>query len=211
MMRHIRTQTQSQHLRKHFPRRPCLILLMGVAGSGKSTLAREIIRRIQAVYLDNNQIADAFFPDTRTSSGYRKMRSGFYKALYMIAQDNLKLGNSVLLDAPHVKEAQTSQWRDFIKGLVGETDSTLVVIRCLCSENTLRTRISLRGEARDKSKLEHWSEFLSEQPIDPPIDFPHLDINTEKDSAGNIAVAVQYILDQISSDNGTDLFSRAGR
>ncbi len=123
---------------------------MGVAGSGKTTLAKEILRRLCAVYLDNNHIVDAFFPDTRTGRAYEKLRPNFYRVLYNIAEENLKTGNSVLLDVPHVKEMQILKWRRFIKSLAARTNSKLVVIRCRCSEKTLRARLKSRGETRDR-------------------------------------------------------------
>ena len=172
---------------------------MGVAGSGKSTVSQEILRRIWAVYIDNNHIADAFFPDTRNASEYEKLRPRFYKALYTITEENLKLGNSVLLDVPHIKEVQTREWRSFIKRLVRRTKAKMVVIRCLCSEKVLQTRIRSRGEQRDRWKLENWKEFLKGQPIEVPITFPHLDIDTERDLRRNVTAAVRYIR-KISDD-----------
>jgi predicted kinase len=180
--------------RKQLPPKPCLILIMGVAGSGKSTLSREIMRHIWAVYLDNNYIADAFFPNTRNGLKYKKLRPHFYKALYTIAQENLKLDNSVLLDVPHIKEVQTREWRAFLERLVARTKAKMVVIRCLCSKKTLHTRLCLRGQLRDRWKLKHWNQFLRKEPIEIRIPFPHLDINTEKDLLKNVKVAVQHIL-----------------
>src|SRR4051812_18112572 len=105
---------------------PCLILLIGVAGSGKTTLAKRIPREVQAVYLDNNHIADAFFPEARHGNRYEKMRPHFYQALYAIAQANLELGSSVFLDVPHVKEAQAPEWWRFMKTVAKRTHSGLV-------------------------------------------------------------------------------------
>jgi predicted kinase len=178
---------------KRFPPKPCLILIMGVAGSGKSALSREILRRFWAIYLDNNHIADAFFPDTRKGLKYEEMRPRFYKALYTVTEENLKLGNSVLLDIPHIKEVQTSRWRAFIRRLVRRNKSKMIAIRCLCSEQGLYARIRSRGERRDSWKLRHWRKFLSEQPIDVPIPFEHLDIDTEKNLSRNAGIAVRYI------------------
>jgi predicted kinase len=166
---------------------------MGVAGSGKTTLSREILRHLCAVYLDNNHIADAFFPDTRVGSAYERLRRGFYKALYTISEENLKLGNSVLLDVPHIKEVQTRQWRGLIRRLVTRAHADLVVIYCLCSQQTLLRRIQSRSEARDHWKLEHWNEFLREQPIDVRVPFDHIDIDTELDLETNVRAAVRYI------------------
>ena len=169
---------------------------MGVAGTGKSTLSREIVRRICAVYLDNNYIADSFFPNTRHGPAYDRFRPRFYRALYTIAEGNLKLGNSVLLDVPHIKQVQSAEWRDLIKRLAKRTNSKLVVIRCFCSEETLRARIALRNEHRDRWKLEHWRKFMSIEPINTPIPFPHLELNTENNLSTNINNAVRYIVTQ---------------
>jgi predicted kinase len=166
---------------------------MGVASSGKTTLAQEILRHICAVYLDNNHIADAFFPDIRRGGAYERLRPGFYKVLYTITQENLKLGNSVLLDVPHVKEVQTIQWRGLIRRLVKKARAELVVIRCFCSEQTLLTRIRSRSEPRDSWKLTHWDEFLTEQPIRVRIGWRHLEVDTEKKLAANVSEAVRYI------------------
>jgi len=167
---------------------------MGVAGTGKSTLCKEILRRIHAVYLDNNYIADEFFPHTRTGQSYNRLRPQLYSALYTIAVENLKIGNSVLLDSPHIKQVQTRSWRMLIKRLVNSANARLVIIRCFCSEKTLRERICQRGERRDVWKLKHWRKFLTQEPLDAPISFPHLDINTESPIAKYLPLVVDYIL-----------------
>jgi predicted kinase len=188
--------------RRHFQPNPSLILIIGVAGSGKTTLAREILRHLWAVYLDNNHIADAFFPDTRSGRRYERLRPHFYEALYTIAEENLRAGNSVLLDVPHVKEIQIPKWRRFIKGLTARTRSKLIIVRCHCSETVLRSRIRLRNEWRDRSKLKDWEQFLSAQPLDVPIPFPHLDIDTERDLLRNTSAAVRYIAKRSKRSRG---------
>ena len=180
-------------IRKRHLSQPCLILIMGVAGSGKTTLAREILRRLWAVYLDNNHIVDAFFPHTRNGRAYEKLRPHFYQALYTIVEENLKRGNSVLLDAPHVKEIQNSRWRRLIKSVAARTKSKLIVIRCRCSERLLRSRLQSRGEKRDRWKLDHWKEFLREQPIDMPLVFAHLNIDSAEDLSTNVKLVLRYI------------------
>ncbi len=171
---------------------------MGVAGAGKSTLARTVVRRLRAVYLDNNHIVDAFFPDTRNGQQYQKLRPKLYKALYRIAEENLKCGNSVVLDVPHIKEVQTREWQDSIKNLARRTKAKLIAIRCICSPAVLRERLRTRAERRDEWKLKHWKKFLVQQPIEVPIPFAHLNIDTETSPVKNADIAVQYIRRQIA-------------
>ena len=189
-------RTSKKTLRKPLPTRPLLVLVMGVAGSGKTTLAQEILRHLSAVYLDNNQIADAFFPDTRNGTAYAKLRPRIYSALYTVTEENLRLGNWVLLDAPHVKEMQCPEWRSFIKRMVVRTKAKMIVIRCFCSERVLSARIRARGEPRDNWKLDHWQEFLKKEPIEVPIPFRHLNIDTAKPLTKNTQAALRYILEQ---------------
>jgi predicted kinase len=172
---------------------PALILVMGVAGSGKTTLSLEIVRRLMAVYLDNNHIADPFFPNTRETREYRRFRTKFYEALYSITDANLALGNSVLLDVPHITDVQRPEWKNQLRRLVRKRKAKLVVIRCTCTEQTLRERLRTRGERRDHWKLRHWKKFMVQEPPAVRIPFPHLDIDTDAGLAGNVADAVAHI------------------
>ncbi len=126
-----------------------LVLVMGVAGSGKTTLAKGMLSRVCATYLDNNFVVDAFFADTRTAPEYIQLRLQLYKVLYGSAEENLLVGNSVVLDAPHVRQMPSARWQQLLDGLVSRTGSALAIIRCFCSEKTLRQRLLSRDEERD--------------------------------------------------------------
>jgi predicted kinase len=152
---------------------------MGVAGSGKSELARAILEHVCAVYLDNNFLADAFSPKSRTDERYLAVRENLYAVLYRITEENLRIGNSVVLDAPHIRRNAGAWMR---------------VIRCYCREKLLRERLEARGEKRDQWKLENWQTFLMQQPPRVPIPFPHLELDTEDALEANAARAVSYIL-----------------
>jgi predicted kinase len=167
---------------------------MGVAGSGKSELAKAILKQISAVYLDNNFLADAFSPGSRNDEGYLAIRDNLYAALYRISGENLRIGNSVLLDAPHIRQAQNPEWCRWIQGLAADAGASLRAIRCYCREELLRQRLEARGEQRDRWKLANWHAFLAEQPPRTPIPFLHLDVDTERPRAANAARAVSYIL-----------------
>ena len=139
---------------------PLLILVMGVPGSGKTTLAKQLLSSLACMYLDNNFIADAFFKDTRTDSDYKTLRPRLYDVLYRITEENLAVGNSVLLDVPHVTHVQSAEWRNYIDSIVERHAARLIVLRCWCKEFVLKQRIASRGEERDVWKLEHWNAWL---------------------------------------------------
>lgn len=175
---------------------PRLILVMGVAGSGKSTLARAILEQVRAVYLDNNFVADAFSPASRTDDYYLAVRENLYAALYRIAKENLLIGNSVLFDAPHIRQVQEPEWSRWIEEFVRDAGAWLRAIRCYCREETLRKRLEARGERRDQWKLEHWQAFVAGQPPRVPIPFPHLNLDTEDLLEVKVSRAVSYVVEQ---------------
>jgi len=172
-----------------------LVLLMGVAGTGKTTVAKALLKRICAIYLDNNFIADAFFPDTRTDTHYLQLRGKFYSVLYRITQENLQVGNTVLLDVPHVKEMVDPTWRAWLSEFAITNSAALRIIRCFTSEDVLHQRMRNRGEPRDDWKLKNWKEFLEKEPLFPPILFDHLDLDTSTgDTEVHAARAIAYLL-----------------
>ncbi|MEE9154176.1 MAG: ATP-binding protein, partial [candidate division NC10 bacterium] len=184
---------------------PRLILVMGIAGSGKSVLARAILEQVWAVYLDNNFLADAFSPASRTDERYLAVRENLYAALYRITEENLRIGNTVLLDAPHIRQVQDAEWCRWIQGLAKDAGAWMRAIRCLCSERLLRERLEARGENRDRWKLENWQAFLEQQPPRVPIPFSHLELDTAEPLRANVARAVSYILKDTKDKEGHSL------
>jgi predicted kinase len=171
-----------------------LILLMGVPGAGKTSIAKRVLQCIAAVYVDNNFFADPFSRESRVDDFYRSVRGRLYEAIYRLTRENLSIGNSVLLDIPHVTHSMDEAWARMILSMIDETGSALRALKCVCSENVLKRRITQRGEARDLWKIENWSQFLKNEPIDFMPPFPSLTINTEKDISKNVAEAVKYII-----------------
>src|SRR3972149_5228616 len=114
---------------------PRLILVRGVAGSGKSELAKAILKQISAVYLDNNFLADAFSPGSRSDESYLAIRDNLYAGLYRITGENLRIGNSVLLDAPHIRQAQDPEWCRWIQDLAADAGAWVRGVLWFCGED----------------------------------------------------------------------------
>jgi len=194
-----RTNSSKDIQKRLVPKIPLLNLVIGVPDSGKTALAKQLLSRLACMYLDNNFIADAFFKDTRTDSDYKMLRPRLYDVLYRITEENLAVGNSVLLDVPHITHVQRPEWRDYINSIVERHSARLIVLRCWCKESVLKQRISSRGEKRDVEKLEHWNAWLKGEPIRVFIPFEHLDIATDTNE-DILAMALQYIASKASID-----------
>ena len=98
--------SQPNSMRRCDPAPSTLVLVVGVAGVGKSEFSKQVLRRVALTYIDKDTLTDSFFPETRTAPDYVATRDRIYDAMYRLVEDNLREGNSVLLDAPHVKQSQ---------------------------------------------------------------------------------------------------------
>ena len=82
-----------------------------------------------------------------------------YAAIFAVASDNLRLGHSVVIDAPFAayldqpgfftNAAQTAHW----------PTSSWSVLHVFASEAETRRRLRDRGLPRDQAKLRDWNRF----------------------------------------------------
>jgi len=152
---------------------PFALVVTGSAGSGKSTIAVSIARRCGATYLDKDSLAGAMVDAAMIAQGHsprERESSTFYReqimpaeyaALMTVARDNLRLGGSVVIDAPfaayldqpdHLLEAAArAEWPAV----------PLTVMQVFAPEAETRKRLVERGLERDRAKLDDWDTFWS--------------------------------------------------
>lgn len=113
-----------------------LIALGGLAGVGKSTLATSLSRRIGAMHLRADTIEQAMRNTGLVVSGPEG-----YLVARAIAEDNLRIGHSVIVDAVNPVEITRYYWRETAARLAVE----LVEIEVVCTD---RRQHRLRVESR---------------------------------------------------------------
>ena len=146
--------------------------VIGPAGSGKSTVSTQIARHSHAAYLDKDSVA-TFFTEAllelagtdkheRDNNEYyqRAVMDLEYRTLLRLAGDNLRLGSSVVLDAPFVRYFPQA---DFLERAAVEhnwpTDVEIVVVHVTVDGSRVKDRVVDRGYERDAWKIAHWDEF----------------------------------------------------
>ena len=152
---------------------PKVFIVIGPAGSGKTTIAQQTAQEHGAAYLDKDRVSGRFVEFALTATGHdptdRESNDYYrenllpleYETLMDVAGINLRLGRSVVLDAPFgayfgepdylTRVAEKFQW----------PSTSITVIRVRVPQDILRTRLTRRGLERDRWKLAHWDEYWS--------------------------------------------------
>jgi predicted kinase len=189
------------------PRRTTLVLVVGGAGVGKTTLCHEVVKRVCVTYVDKDTLTHRLFPDTRSGEDYEAFRGSIYDTMWELVKDNLALGNSVLVDAPLMKEMQQDRWQQYLQTLLTDTNAQVRVVQLGCSGEELLHRLRKRDAPKDAKTIQNFEEHLRAEPIWLPIALHHVDINTENACTSNIELVIRFILDEDPAMD-KDLFER---
>jgi predicted kinase len=154
---------------------PSLRIVIGTAGSGKSTIAQQLARRHGAAYLDKDAMSARFVEAALVAAGYdpgdRESNAYYrdqvlpleYDSLLDVAGANLRIGRSVVIDAPFSPYLSDAT---FITSAAQRFDwppvDVIEVIRVRVSPAVLQGRLRARGLERDRVKLAHWDEYWAE-------------------------------------------------
>mgnify|MGYP001096095640 FL=1 len=145
--------------------RPVLWVFFGLPASGKSTLARLVTQALFMPLLQSNMVRkqDQDFPLATVvpfnTGQYRlTMRNRVYAKLFNMAQEQLKKGKSVALDATF----SDSAWRREAVRLARDHNAGLIFVQCTCDPETIRARLAQRDKAPGASdaRLIHFADML---------------------------------------------------
>lgn len=149
-----------------------LYFVIGPAGSGKSTVSTQIAQRTHAAYIDKDSVATFFTEALLTLAGtdpqerdnnefyQRQVMDLEYRTILRLAGDNLRLGSSVVLDAPFVRYFPQADYLERAAVEFGwPADTEIVVVHVTVDGSLVKDRVIGRGYERDAWKVEHWDEF----------------------------------------------------
>lgn len=114
-----------------------LIIFSGLPGTGKTTLARELALAIGAVFLR----IDSIEAEMRGSFA-GDMRDAGYRVAYAVAEDNLRIGRTVVTDSMNPITVTREAWR----AVAERAGVAAVEVEVRCSDTgEHRRRIEERG------------------------------------------------------------------
>lgn len=167
---------------------PKLIVMSGLPGSGKSRVSEGIAKILEFPIFSVDPIESAII-----KSGIKKSFETGYAAYLVakaLASEQLKLGNSVIIDAVNAEEEAKDVWRDLVK----EHSLDLIVIECVLADTKLhKERIGSRTRNLHGIPEVTWDRVEARSQKYTPWKEPILMLDSSGSLQSNIEEAIRYI------------------
>ena len=165
-----------------------LIVLSGLPGSGKSTLAEGLSRALSMPVFSVDPIEAAMW-----RSGLARDQTGIaaYDIAITLADENLQLEHSVIVDAVNPVEAPRAAWRN----LAAKHRADLKIIECVCVDQTVhRRRIEARVRNIEGMPEVSWARVLARKAEYQPWTDARLILDTSVEAPEKLlAKALDYL------------------
>ena len=186
--------------------RAAAILVAGPPASGKTTVGASLAQALGATLIDQDVATGQLLSvveslvhvddidDPRLAKLTRVAR---YETITCLAEDNLRVGNSVLLVAPFSEERKSLHaWEMLFDRLQRAADGTVTMVWLYLSRDELLRRLRGRAADRDASKLRAERRFIDQVDLGPPVG-PHIPIH----AVGSVDQIVRAIIRQLRVDS----------
>ena len=134
-----------------------LIIFAGLPATGKSTLSRELARELQAVHVRIDSIECALFAGLPTDLPINDLG---YRVAYAVAEDNLRLGRTVVADSVNPLEITRDAWHS----VAARAGAHAVDVEIVCSDAIEhRRRVETRTADIAGHKLPNWQDVKARE------------------------------------------------
>lgn len=163
------------------------VLLTGWPASGKSTVGRALARRLGAALIDQDTatgplvavVADFVgvtdLGDDRLAGPTRAAR---YETVVALAEDNLRVGTSVVVVAPFTQERRDADAWTALDGRLRAAGGSPLLVWLRLEAQVAAERLRRRGAPRDLAKLDDLEAFTRGLDGAEPVG-PHLVLSGE--------------------------------
>ncbi|MEU4425653.1 ATP-binding protein [Actinoplanes sp. NPDC024001] len=149
-----------------------LAVFAGLPGVGKSTLAAQVATELPAAVLAVDTV-----DFTLQRYGVHETRPGYaaYGVVAALAEEQLKIGHHVIIDAVNPVKAARELWVD----LADRMAVPLRVVEVICGDDAEhRRRVEARYASRDHEGIPDWVRVLERQAEYEPYLGPRLVVDT---------------------------------
>lgn len=134
-----------------------LVIFGGLPGTGKSTIAKDLAGEIKAVYLRIDSIEQTF---RESIQGPDDIGPAGYMAAYRLAEDNLKIGHTVVADSVNPLGVTRCAWRK----VADDLSSPYFEVEVICSdEKEHRHRVENRTVDIKGLRPPTWKEVVDRE------------------------------------------------
>ena len=185
--------------------RPAAILVAGPPASGKSTLGAALAKTLGATLIDQDVATGQLLSIIESLVNVDDLddpqlaaltRTARYETVTRLAEDNLRLGNTVLLVAPFTAERKNlPAWQELCHRLRRAGGGAVAMVWLYLSREELMQRLRVRAADRDAAKLGGEQRFLDQLELGPPVG-PHIPVH----AVGSVDAIVHSILMQLRAD-----------
>lgn len=169
-----------------------LIVFSGLPGAGKSALAEAVGQKLGIpVFAKDWLEATLLRAELIPANPEKPLGSAGYQLLTVLAERQLRLGQSVILDSVASTQSIRSTWR----ALARQLSADWRVIECICSDETLhRARLATRQRQIPGWHELEWSGVEHVRSYFAPWDEPHLVLDSLQPFDRNLSQALAYCL-----------------
>lgn len=165
---------------------PMLIILGGLPGVGKTTIAVALARLIGAQHLRIDSIEQAIRASGVVS---RALNDAGYRVAYAVAEDNLRIGRTVIADSVNPLHLTREAWLS----VANRAGVRAIEIEVKCSDvNEHRRRVETRTTDVPGLKLPTWEDVVGRDYH--PWDREHLVIDTAGRTIEQCVNAIRLVL-----------------
>jgi len=185
--------------------RPAAILVAGPPASGKSTVGSALAKTLGATLIDQDVATGQLLSIIESLVNVDDLddpqlaaltRTARYETVTRLAEDNLRLGNTVLLVAPFTAERKNlPAWQELCHRLRRAGGGAVAMVWLYLSREELLQRLRVRGADRDAAKLRSEQRFIDQLEFGPPVG-PHIPVH----AVGSVDAIVHSILMQLRAD-----------
>lgn len=167
---------------------PQLIVMSGLPGSGKSAIAEQLAQRLKLPVFSVDPIESAI-----VQAGIeRSFETGLaaYLVAEALADEQLKLGNSVIIDAVNAEEEGKDVWR----GLASKHGLALTVLLVIVSDRALhKQRLESRVRGLHGFSEVTWDMVEAREQVFTAWEEPTLTLDSSRELGANVEAALPHI------------------